>query len=230
MAGKVLRRAAKAAAAGLLHYSGVRKAMAAYRRWQSGGRRILIVSYHRVVRGLHRGAAAVDPGPAHLAGDLPPAPGGGARGGLRVRQLGDAVDVMAGRRVAKKDLCVVTFDDGYRDVYRYAYPVLKQMGVPAIVYLPTAFIGTDRRFNHDRLFHLIARGAEAPATARSTTRCPRRRRCCWSRSSPGAKTRRRRRWTTSSASYPTRALTEIIDALEQQLGGGAELRAASRAT
>ena len=54
-----------------------------------------------------------------------------------------------------KDLFVVTFDDGYRDVYRYAYPVLKQMGVPAITYLPTAFIDTDKRFNHDRLFHLL---------------------------------------------------------------------------
>jgi peptidoglycan/xylan/chitin deacetylase (PgdA/CDA1 family) len=28
------------------------------------------------------------------------------------------------------------------------------MGVPATIYLPTAFVGTDRRFNHDRLFHL----------------------------------------------------------------------------
>src|SRR5690606_32115478 len=58
-------------------------------------------------------------------------------------------------KAAKRDLCVVTFDDGYRDVYRYAYPLLKRMGVPAIVYLPTAFIGTRRRFNHDRLFHLL---------------------------------------------------------------------------
>jgi peptidoglycan/xylan/chitin deacetylase (PgdA/CDA1 family) len=62
---------------------------------------------------------------------------------------------MSGFKAAKRDLCVVTFDDGYRDVYRYAYPLLKRMGVPAIVYLPTAFIGTQRRFNHDRLFHLL---------------------------------------------------------------------------
>jgi peptidoglycan/xylan/chitin deacetylase (PgdA/CDA1 family) len=62
---------------------------------------------------------------------------------------------MAGRRTARKDLCVVTFDDGYRDVYRYGYPVLKEMGVPAITYLPADLIGTQQRFNHDRLFHLL---------------------------------------------------------------------------
>ncbi len=45
-------------------------------------------------------------------------------------------------------------------MYRYAYPVLKRMGVPAIIYLPTAFIGTDRRFNHDRLFHLVRHAKE----------------------------------------------------------------------
>jgi hypothetical protein len=45
----MVRRAAKSATAGVIHYSGLRKAMVSFRRYQSGGRRILIVSYHRVV-------------------------------------------------------------------------------------------------------------------------------------------------------------------------------------
>ncbi|MBV9573021.1 MAG: polysaccharide deacetylase family protein [Acidobacteriales bacterium] len=36
---------------------------------------------------------------------------------------------------------VITFDDGYRDFYSHAFPVLQQYGFSAIVYLPTAFIG-----------------------------------------------------------------------------------------
>ncbi|MBZ4335158.1 polysaccharide deacetylase family protein [Corallococcus sp. AS-1-12] len=221
MAGRVLRRAAKAAAAGFLHYSGARKAMAAYRRSQSGGRRILIVSYHRVVSDFTGELQRSIPGllisqetfrrhleQAHAAG-------------FELASLGDAVDVMAGRRAAKKDLFVVTFDDGYRDVYRYAYPVLKQMGVPAITYLPTAFINTDKRFNHDRLFHLLRRVQERRFRPDYATM-------------PGPSVELlgpilTGQKTTSAAlddfigEHPTRVLTGIIDALEQQLGGGADL-------
>jgi len=35
---------------------------------------------------------------------------------------------------------VLTFDDGYRDFYTYAFPVLKKHGFTATVFLPTAFI------------------------------------------------------------------------------------------
>ena len=49
----------------------------------------------------------------------------------------------------------MTFDDGYRDVYRHGFPILKAMGIPATIYLPAEYVGTRRRFDHDRLFHLI---------------------------------------------------------------------------
>ncbi|WP_225411506.1 polysaccharide deacetylase family protein [Stigmatella hybrida] len=134
--------------------------MATYRRGQSGGRRILIVSYHRVVGDftgeLQRSIPGLLISQETFRRHLEEA----SAAGYAFATMGEAVDVMTGAAVAKQDLCVVTFDDGYRDVYRYAYPVLKQMGVPAIVYLPTDFIGTNRRFNHDRLFHLVNRAKQ----------------------------------------------------------------------
>jgi hypothetical protein len=39
---------------------------------------------------------------------------------------------------------VLTFDDGYRDFYTHAFPVLRQCGFAATVFLPTDFIGNGR--------------------------------------------------------------------------------------
>jgi peptidoglycan/xylan/chitin deacetylase (PgdA/CDA1 family) len=36
---------------------------------------------------------------------------------------------------------VITFDDGYRNFYRHAFPVLNRYGFSATMYLPTAYIG-----------------------------------------------------------------------------------------
>jgi peptidoglycan/xylan/chitin deacetylase (PgdA/CDA1 family) len=43
-------------------------------------------------------------------------------------------------QVASK-LAVITFDDGYTDFYRQAFPILSRYGFGATVYLPTAYIG-----------------------------------------------------------------------------------------
>lgn len=41
---------------------------------------------------------------------------------------------------------VITFDDGYRDNYTNAYPILKRYGFSALIFLTTEYIGSDKLF------------------------------------------------------------------------------------
>jgi peptidoglycan/xylan/chitin deacetylase (PgdA/CDA1 family) len=218
----LMRRAAKTAAATLVHYSGMRRAMASYRRFKSGGRRILIVSYHRVVEDftgeLQRSIPGLLISQETFRRHLEEA----RAAGYALVSLEEALEVMAGRKTARQDLCVITFDDGYRDVYRYAHPVLKQMGVPATVYLPALYVGTDRRFDHDRLFHLVRLMQQQRITPLYDA-LPAAAAALFGPALGGQK--------SLSATlddfigeHPGRALRAIIDGLEAQLGGGPELR------
>lgn len=51
----------------------------------------------------------------------------------------------------RRPCCVISFDDGWLDFYQYAWPILEQENVPAIVFLPTKLIGTMEMFWTEKL-------------------------------------------------------------------------------
>lgn len=55
----------------------------------------------------------------------------------------------------KRASCVVTFDDGWYDTYRDAWPVLRRLDIPAIVFLPVRFIGSNETFWQEQLGFLL---------------------------------------------------------------------------
>jgi peptidoglycan/xylan/chitin deacetylase (PgdA/CDA1 family) len=51
----------------------------------------------------------------------------------------------------------ITIDDGYRSVYRVAYPALKRLGLPASVYLATGFVDERQFLWTDRVEYAVNR-------------------------------------------------------------------------
>jgi peptidoglycan/xylan/chitin deacetylase (PgdA/CDA1 family) len=54
-----------------------------------------------------------------------------------------------------RNTAVITFDDGCKDMYSNAYPILKKYGIPATVFLTTGHIGTDNPFWWDKVGYAI---------------------------------------------------------------------------
>lgn len=54
---------------------------------------------------------------------------------------------------------LITFDDGLKNNYSVAYPVLKEMGIPAAIFLTIDMIGESEMFWFDELYLLIREGA-----------------------------------------------------------------------
>jgi peptidoglycan/xylan/chitin deacetylase (PgdA/CDA1 family) len=58
-----------------------------------------------------------------------------------------------------RPLAAITFDDGYRDVYEHAFPLLMRKGLPATVFVATDYVGTPSALPHDRLYLLLTRAS-----------------------------------------------------------------------
>jgi peptidoglycan/xylan/chitin deacetylase (PgdA/CDA1 family) len=57
--------------------------------------------------------------------------------------------------------CAITFDDGWRDNYEHAYPILKRWNAPATIYLVSDMVGTSYSFWPNLLARLLGRCDEA---------------------------------------------------------------------
>ncbi len=68
---------------------------------------------------------------------------------------------LEGRDGRSDPVAAITFDDGYRDFYDHALPVLKRKGVPGAMFVVTDLVGTRRVQVHDKLYLLLAKWPKA---------------------------------------------------------------------
>src|SRR5574343_378129 len=73
--------------------------------------------------------------------------------------LTEAVDAAEQGRALPPRSVVVTFDDGHADNHDHAWPVLREFGIPATIFLATEYIGSGTTFWFDRVATLMHRVA-----------------------------------------------------------------------
>jgi len=88
--------------------------------------------------------------------------------GYRVISLSDFIDWLQLKRQLPKRAVVLTFDDGYRAFREYAYPVLKELGFPATLFVYTDYVGAGRNaLSWDDLKSLAAEGFDVQAHSKT---------------------------------------------------------------
>src|SRR5262249_24034584 len=76
---------------------------------------------------------------------------------FRVVSLEELDSRLDGGGAFAEPVAAITFDDGYRDVYEHAFPLLKRKGLPVAVFVVSDLIGTSRLQRHDALYLMLSR-------------------------------------------------------------------------
>jgi peptidoglycan/xylan/chitin deacetylase (PgdA/CDA1 family) len=81
----------------------------------------------------------------------------------------EMIDAIAERRSLPHRAALITFDDGDWSVYEHALPILRERGIPAVVFVIAGLTGTDRPFWWREVGELLDRGARTPGIASDPT-------------------------------------------------------------
>jgi peptidoglycan/xylan/chitin deacetylase (PgdA/CDA1 family) len=114
-------------------------------------RSLVILAYHRILPSYHPDLDSMQPGmvvhPETFRKQL-----------VWLKQLFDIVDLsvwLREKRTFSRTACAITFDDGWRDTFEFAYPILEEQQVPATVFVVSDVVGTNESFWPERLARML---------------------------------------------------------------------------
>ena len=127
--------------------------------------RVVILTYHRVVSDHMVMDEHIQPG-MYVRGQSFEAHVAYIQKRFSIISLDELLDLWrTGRLKRDQSYCVITFDDGWKDNYEFAFPVLMKYRTPATIFLATDFIGTTRWFWPDRMMLLLEKGRQPTTSA-----------------------------------------------------------------
>ena len=89
------------------------------------------------------------------------------REGYHVITLKQFIDFAALRQQLPRKTVVLTFDDGWKSFKEFAYPVLKELGFPATLFIYTDFIGARIALTWPELKELVQEGFDIEAHSKT---------------------------------------------------------------
>jgi peptidoglycan/xylan/chitin deacetylase (PgdA/CDA1 family) len=146
------RRTLKVGGASVLAATGLNRVVA---RASGQAGRPLVLGYHRVVP-EYRPDPSLTLDPMQISVAMLEAQLDWVARRYRVVSLDDLATYRADGSTQR--LAAVTIDDGYRDAYEIAFPLLRRKGIPATFFLVTDLVGDSRAPIFDRLYYQLARG------------------------------------------------------------------------
>jgi peptidoglycan/xylan/chitin deacetylase (PgdA/CDA1 family) len=133
--------------------------------WHGLKGRPLVVGYHRVVSDFDRSASlSISPMLTSTHTFEQHLDWIGRR--YRFVSLDELAAMLENQEINGKQVAAITFDDGYRDVYQNAFPILQRRGIPSAVFVVTSLIGTNRLQLHDELHLLLSAMIKQPCGSR----------------------------------------------------------------
>jgi len=137
------------------------------RLWDAAGwDGVLVLGYHRVVPDYREAATRGNP-PMLTSVSMLERQLDWVGRRFRFVSLDELGDRLESGAKGGRPLAAVTFDDGYRDAYEHAFPLLQRKGIPGAVFVVTDLVGTTRLLTHDRLYLLLVRTLAEPPAAQA---------------------------------------------------------------
>lgn len=95
-----------------------------------------------------------------------------SRYGYKVISLKELVNALSKKQTLPHNAVVITFDDGYEDIYRNAFAVLKKNRFPATVFVITDFVGKEKFLSWEQLRQMQGQGIDIASHTKTHSYLP----------------------------------------------------------